>query len=126
MVSLAQNRQKIWYAELDGIVDAVDEDGYKTGEKVKSYTEPQPFLIYVAPSRGDTVWMPFGLARDYTNVMSTCDLRCPITETSVLWIGISPFNEDGTRNDVEHNYTVERVAIGLNSILYAIKRVDVS
>ena len=126
MVSLASNRQKIWYAELDGYTDVLDEDGYKTGEKQKTYTTPQSFLIYVAPSRGEVTWSPFGIGDNYTNVMSTCDRSCPITEDSVLWIGISPFNEDGTRNDVEHNYIVTRRADGLNSILYAIKRVDVS
>lgn len=126
MVSLAQNRQKIWYAEFSGYTDALDDNGYKTGEKIKSYTEPQSFLIYVAPSRGDTVNMPFGLSRDYTNVMSTCDLSCPITEDSVLWIGISPYSSDESVADVPHNYTVERVAKGLNTILYAVKRVEVS
>lgn len=124
MVSLAANRQKIWYAELTGSTDKVDANGYKTGEKVKTYSTPQEFLIYVAPSRGNSTYMPFGIGWEYTNVMSTCDTSCPIRETSVLWVGISPFNEDGTRNDAEHNYTVERVAKGLNSILYAIKRVS--
>ena len=126
MVSLAQNRQKIWYAEFAGYTDAVDDQGYKTGEKIKSYTDPKPFLIYVAPSRGDTVNMPFGLSRDYTNVMSTNDLSCPITEESVLWIGISPYSTEYPIANVPHNYTVERVAKGLNSILYAVKRVEVS
>ncbi len=126
MVSLYENRQTVWYAEYLGEEDMYDADGYKTGEKQKSYTTPQPFLIYVAPSVGDTIWMPFGLSKNYTNVMSTMDKTCPITEDSVLWIGISPFNEDGTRNDKEHNYIVVRRAEGLNSILFAVDRVKVS
>ena len=35
MVSLQANRQKIWYGELEGYTDLLDEDGYKTGEKEK-------------------------------------------------------------------------------------------
>ena len=124
MVSLAENRQTVWYAELAGYVDAVDSQGYKTGEKIKSYTEPKSFLIYVAPSRGDTVNMPFGLSSEYTNIMSTCDRDCPITEDSVLWVGISPYSPGSETADIPHNYVVERVAYGLNSILYAIKRID--
>lgn len=149
MISLAENRQTVYYAELIGVEDVLDADGYKTGEKAKIYSEPKPFLIYVSPSRGDAVWQPFGISHDYTNVMSTCDRDCPITETSVLWIGIKPepipvamTDENGnvlaTTNrtvirfapegdDVEyygHNYTVERKADGLNSILYAIKRTN--
>lgn len=126
MQSLASNRQKIWYADYDGMVDVVDENGYKTGEKTIKYTDPQPFLIYVAPSRGNLGWYPFGIGEDYTNVMSTCDTDCPINENSVLWIGISPFSSDPNVADIPHNYTVQRVAVGLNSILYAVKRVDVS
>lgn len=123
MVSLASNRQKIYYAEYTGMTDIVDSQGYKTGEKEKHYTAPQPFLIYVAPSRGDTVNMPFGLYHEYTNVMSTCDLTCPIQEDSILWIGIDPFDEQG--NVVrDHNYTVTRRAQGLNTILFAIKRTE--
>lgn len=126
MVSLASNRQTVWYADYKGMVDVVDDDGNKTGEKTIEYTDPQPFLIYVAPSRGDTVNMPFGLSTDYSNIMSTCDTTCPIGEHSVLWIGISPFSEGSSVADIPHNYTVERVAIGLNTILYAVKRVDVT
>lgn len=148
MVSLAENRQTVYYSELISVTDEVDEDGYKTGEKQKVYSEPKPFLIYVSPARGDATWMPFGISHTYTNVMSTCDKDCPIEETSVLWIGIKPEPESnaasnggavlvspkgtmirvpGTGENVEytpHNYTVERKAVGLNSILYAIKRVD--
>ena len=58
--------------------------------------------------------------------MSTCDTDCPINENSVLWIGISPFSSDPNVADIPHNYTVQRVAVGLNSILYAVKKVDVS
>lgn len=125
MVSLAENRQKIFYGELTGVEDIVDADGYKTGEKRKTYSTPEPFLIYVAPSRGEATWSPFGIGENYTNVMSTCDTSCPITEDTVLWIGINPFDSEGNVVE-EHNYIVTRVARGLNSILYAIKKVDVS
>lgn len=125
MVSLSANRQKIYYGEITGWEDVVDEHGDKTGEKRKTYSTPQEFLIYVAPSRGDVTWNPFGIGDNYTNVMSTNDRRCPITEDSVLWIGIDPFDSEG--NIVtEHNYIVTRRAEGLNSILYAIKKVEVS
>ena len=125
MVSLAQNRQTIYYGELDGWEDILDSDGYKTGEKRKTYTTPEPFLIYVAPNKGDATWNPFGIDDNYTNVMSTCDKTCPITEDSVLWIGVNPFDDDGNVT-AEHNYTVTRRAEGLNTILFAIKKVDVS
>ena len=58
--------------------------------------------------------------------MSTNDRRCPIEEDSVLWVGIElEYNAQGSCI-TEHNYTVTRKAVGLNSLLYAIKKVDVS
>lgn len=124
MQSLAQNRQKIYYATLESITDRYDSDGYLTGEKDKTYTSPQEFLIYVSPARGSLGWYPFGIGENYTNVMSTCDRDCPINEESVLWIGIDPQINESGKATIEHNYIVERVAIGLNSILYAIRKVD--
>ena len=124
MQSLAQNRQLIWYATLDSLTDIRDSNGYLTGEKQKTYTNPQSFLIYVSPARGSLGWYPFGIGENYTNVMSTCDKTCPINEESVLWIGIDPQLDATGKATIEHNYIVERVAVGLNSILYAIRKVD--
>lgn len=124
MQSLAENRQKIWYATLDRIEDIRDEQGYLTGEKKKYYTNPESFLIYVSPSRGTLGWYPFGIGENYTNVMSTFDRTCPINEESVLWVGVDPEINESGQATIEHNYIVERVARGLNSILYAIRKVD--
>jgi hypothetical protein len=127
MVSLPSNRQKIYYGELTGYTDIVDSDGYKTGEKEKVYSTPLPFLIYVSPAKGENSWNPYGIGDEYSNVMSTNDRTCPIQEDSVLWVGIDPEIDETTgKATVEHNYIVTRRAEGLNSILFAIKRVDVS
>lgn len=127
MVSLQSNRQKIYYGELTGYTDIVDSDGYKTGEKEKVYSTPLPFLIYVSPAKGENSWNPYGIGDEYSNVMSTNDRTCPIQEDSVLWVGIDPEIDETTgKATVEHNYIVRRRAEGLNSILFAIKRVDVS
>ena len=125
MVSLQSNRQKIYYGELTGWQDEYDSEGYKTGEKKKTYSTPAPFLIYVSPAKGTNAWNPYGIGDEYSNVMSTFDRACPINEDSVLWIGVNPFDKDGNVIH-EHNYIVTRKADGLNSILYAIKKVDVS
>ena len=118
MQSLAINTQTIEYAVYEGMED-IYSDGKKTGEKRKKYSTPQKFRIYVSPSKGEAAVEPFGVNEDYTNTMSTSNMLCPIKEDTILWIGIS-----STGN--EHNYRVTRVARGLTSILYAIKKVSVS
>lgn len=118
MQSLAINTQTIEYALYEGMVD-IYKDGKKTGEKRKQYSTPKQFRIYVSPSKGEAAIEPFGQSEDYTNTMSTANMLCPIKEDTILWIGIPS-------NGNEHNYRVTRVARGLNSILYAIKKVSVS
>ena len=117
MQSLQSNTQLIEYALYTGMQDALV-DGKKTGEKTKAYSTPKTFRIYVSPNKGEAAVEPFGQAEDYTNVMSTCDMSCPIAEDTILWIGIP--------STAKHNYRVTKVARGLNSILYAIKKVSVT
>ncbi len=118
MQSLASNTQKIEYALYQGMQDRLV-NGKKTGEKVKTYSNPQPYRIYVSPSKGEANVEMFGQDAEYTNLMSTCDTSCPIDEDTILWIGKS--SQQG-----KHNYRVTRVARGINTILYAIQKVDVS
>lgn len=119
MQNLAINQQTIEYALYTGMED-VAVDGKKTGEKRKTYSAPKKYRIYVSPAKGEAAIDPFGINEDYNNLMSTCDVNCPIKEDTILWIGIS------SANNTPHNYRVTRVARGLNTILYAIKKVSVS
>lgn len=119
MQNFSANQQKIEYALYTGMED-IKSDGKMTGEKRKAYTTPASLWIYVSPAKGEAIVEPFGLNDEYTNLMSTSDLNCPIKEDTILWIGIS------SANSTPHNYRVTKVARGLNSILYAIKKVSVS
>lgn len=118
MQNLRENQQLIYYAQYVSSAETTD-DGKLTGERTKTYTTPKPYWIYVSPSKGETLSGPFGRNADYTNIMSTSDLDCPIDENTVLWIRKDP-------NSGAHNYRVTLKAIGLNSIRYAITKVDVT
>lgn len=118
MRSAVINKQTIYYALYTGITDAVDSDGFLTGEKVKTYAEPVEFRINVSPSKGYAKVEPFGIETSYDRVMNTCDLTCPINEETLVWV-------DKTPQDGPHNYRVTRVAPGLKNIVYAIQGVSV-
>ena len=118
MRELERNKQRIYYALYMGKVDAVDANGYKTGEKTKSYSDPVPFRINVSPARGNADREIFGIDLSYTRTMTTDKLDCPIDEDTILWIG---------RDTSEpHNYIVVRKAPSLNDIVYAIREVTIS
>ncbi len=118
MRSAEINKQTIWYSLYQGMADAVDSDGYLTGEKAKSYAAPVEFRINVSPNKGTASEEAFGVETTYDRVMNTCDMTCPIAEETLIWVGKSPA-------DGPHNYRVTRVAPGLMNIVYAIKEVSI-
>ena len=124
MQSLEQNKQTLYYATFSGYTDATDTSGNKTGGKVKTYSDAVQFRANVSAARGTAEVEQFGVNDNYDRTVTTSDLSLPITETSILWIGINPTDSGG--NAVPHNYTVVRVARSLNSVTYAIKKVAVS
>lgn len=123
MKALSRNKQTIWYALLSSVTDETSGQ-YKTGEKVKTYTEPTAIKVNVSAARGTADVEQFGVTDNYDRTIVTDDMTCPIDEQSILWIGISPTDAQG--NDVPHNYKVVRVALSLNSVMYAIRKVSVS
>ena len=126
MQSLGANTQLIYYALYEGMTDALDSDGYKTGEKVKGYGTPQPFRAYVSPSKGEASFEPFGINLSYTNLMSTCDKTCPIKEDTVLWVGVVPETRPYAGGTTPYTHRVIRRAEGLNTLLFALEEVTVS
>lgn len=118
MRELEINKRLIHYALFQGYTDAVDSDGYKTGEKTKSYSEPVALRINVSPARGNADREVFGIELAYSRTLTTDKLDCPIDVETILWIG---------RDTTEpHNYVVVRKAKSLNDIVYAIREVTLS
>ena len=66
----------------------------------------------------------------YSKTLVTCNMDCPIDEESVLWVGKDPYVSQVSGSSTisvltPYNYTVTRVAKGLNSIVYALQQVNV-
>lgn len=120
MKCLARNKQLLYYALLTGESVQRDADGYVTGERPPTYSEPEAVYMNLSAARGQAELDQFGAATDYTHTLVTCDMDCPIDENSILWVGRTP------QNDTPHNFVVVRVARSLNSITYAIREVKVS
>ncbi|MBO5963856.1 MAG: hypothetical protein J6P97_05175 [Bacteroidales bacterium] len=76
----------------------------------------------IYPANGYANTAIFGKDLQYTKTIVTCEMECPITETSVLWIDKEPY--DGQDNLVPYDYTVTQVARGLNNIVFAVSKVE--
>lgn len=116
MRGLVRNQSTIWYATYEGQEEIVDFNGNKTGEYTDSYSEPVKTRMYLSPATGSADWNPFGIDTDYDIAAMTFDVKSPISETSIVWVGKSI--------DEPHNYAINRIAKSLNNIVYALKEVE--
>ena len=109
------NQQTIYYALYLGKTAETDTSGNYTGDYVISYADPVAMKANVSPARKWTSVEPYGLESDYTHVMMTDNMSCPITETTLVWIG-KPITENA-------NFRVVKVAKSLNHITYDLEEI---
>lgn len=126
MKALARNKQTFYYALASGtLTDVLDSNGLYTGEQTPAYGSPVEAQINISPATGRTVLEWFGVNEAYDKVLVTDDINCPISETSILWVDITPTITNGATT-TPHDYIVSRVARSLNSVVIGIKKVSVS
>ena len=124
MQALYQNKQTVYFAQYSSATKAYDADGNYTGEKPVNYGSINSVEMNVSyVSRGQAHLEEYGIDTNYVATLVTDDKACPINETSVLWIGVEPTDEQG--NPVPYNYSVLRRLPSLNSITYVCREVDV-
>ena len=114
-----RNKQPIWYALYNRSFRKNNADGKWTGDTEQDYEQPVKVYMDVSAAKGSSDVEMFGIDTPYTKTLVTNDISCPIKEDSVLWIGADPENDD-------YNYIVVKIAKSLNSIVYAVREVDVS
>lgn len=137
MRSLKKNKQKLYYATYsdeitvhetddDGNIKYTEIDGQMVPIPIGTmagYNVPQEFYANISAGKGDVQADVFGSSVDYSRTISTCDMTCPITKLTRLWIGCEPkYNDDGSVDGDSANYEVAAPpAKSLNGIVIAIK-----
>ena len=137
MRSLKKNKQKLYYATYsdeipvyetgeDGNIKYTEIDGEMIPIPIGTmagYNKPVVFYANISAGKGDVQADVFGSSVDYSRTISTCDMDCPITKLTRLWIGREPqYNEDGSVDGDSANYEVAAPpAKSLNGIVIAIK-----
>lgn len=123
MRCLQRNKQTIYYSLYIGKTEIVDGNGNRTGEYTKSYSLPNSLQVNISANRGYNELEFFGSNIVYDNTIVT-EVGCPIDEQTRLWVGVPVY--DANNNLQPYNYVVVKKAQSLNSISYAIRKVDVS
>ena len=119
MRELDRNKQDIFYALYEGKSDIKDENGYDTGETEAIYGDPIALSINVSGASGENAIQQFGSTVEYDRILVICDTTLPINEQTILWI-------DDADTTKPYDYTVKKIAKSLNSLLIAVKKVEVS
>lgn len=133
MRCMNRNKVRFFYALYEGREMIIDEWGNTTGEYEVKYSNPTEFRANISPAMGETQTRQFGDNVSYDKVIVMDNEAPPIDEYSVLWIDTLPqLNEDGSvvfdeqgEPITPHDYIVQRVAKGLNSISIAVSKVTV-
>lgn len=124
MRNLEINKSTLFVCNYKGEEDYVDEDGFKTGEKVVSYSKPIQFKAHLSGARGSSQAEMFGTEINYDKTFVLSKLvygRLRITENSVFFVGEKPsFDENGLP---KYNYNVSKIAETVNEVAIAISKV---
>lgn len=124
MRTMLRNKRKIWFSTYQGDEPILTPDGYDTGESKPVFSPPQMLMINVSPATGNAEDTPFGSFMDYDHSLITENKTLPIVEGTRIWFETADPDPDEPQT-VPYNYTVVQVATSINTVAYAIKRVDV-
>ena len=120
MRNLQRNCQPFYYSLYIGEAYRTDANGYRTTEKILTYSEPVYKEAPISARTGQTDIQLFGTELNYDRVIYTTE-KLPIDEYSLLYVETEPDLEnysDGTKAD----YQVKKSATYLNQYVYAIKK----
>lgn len=118
MRCLERNKRGFWFSVFSHTINV-------GGDPYNVYELPTFMMANISQATGETVTNMFGGEPDYDKVIVTDILNCPIDEHSVLWIDKEP-EYDSDDMPAKWDYIVKRVSRALDSVSYAVKKVDVS
>ena len=117
MIGLRRNEQTIHYALYNGKTMLTDAQGNKTGEYTLAYGTLAEMQAVLAPVVGTAEREVFGVDVDYDRTALIYDTACPITEESIVWVDVPTSGK--------HDYIVKKIAKSLNTVVIALKKVNV-
>lgn len=124
MKCLHRNKRKFFYALFREKIAIKDEYGNDSGEYKVVYDSPIEMSANVSAATGEAQVEQFGNSLLYDKVIITDDTNCPIDEHSVLCIDTPPsYDKDG---NLIYDYIVKKVAKSLNTVSFAVSKVEVS
>lgn len=128
MRCLGKNKRKFYFANYEGNIEIIDENGYRTGEYAPRYGFIDTMYGNISVGQGDTESRQFGSSILYDKVIVLDEPSVNISEFSILWVDTEPTMLNGIpiHDGVSHDYIVKGIHRGLNSVSIAISKVSVN
>ena len=126
MRCLRRNKVPFYYALFTERVEEEDDYGNKTGTFEVRYGDPVKAKANISPARNAETVELFGTDINYDKVIVMCPADVPIDEHSVLWVDTLPELDNEGKTQTPYDYIVKKAARSLNSVCYAIAKVNVS
>lgn len=126
MRCLRRNKVPFYYALFTERVEEEDEYGNKTGTFEVRYGDPVKVKANISTARNAETVELFGTDINYDKVIVMCPADVPIDEHSVLWVDTLPELDNEGKTQTPYDYIVKKAARSLNSVSYAIAKVNVS
>lgn len=114
MRDLKRNQRPFYYATVIGTEPIYDEYGNDTLEMRTTWGNPVLLKANISANIGEEAVELFGSQTEYSRTISMA--TCSLKEGDKVWLGITP--------DLEHNYTVAKVADSKNGYLIALREVS--
>lgn len=122
MRCLDRNKRSFYYATYTGKTMGTS-GNYKTGENTVTYSNPIAATGNISAARGNAEIEMFGASLNYDKTIA---LSKPLfDEYAVLWVDVTPQLDAQGQTTTPYDYVVVRKAVSLNSVLYAIRKVEV-
>lgn len=112
------NKRTIWYATFNTEAETTS-SSIVSREKTISYNAPVSDKMCVSPASGLVTLEGNGLHTEYTHVMVTDDMSCPINVDTLVWVYKTP----STTTSTDADYRVTYVSKGLNNIKYGLREI---
>lgn len=131
MRCMERNKVRFFYALYAGRKAVLDEYGNATGEQEVLHGPPVECRANISAAKGETETRQFGEDVSYDKVIVTD--KSPMDEYSILWVDRMPLLDETGALAVDengevitpHDYIVKKVAGSLNSVSFAISKVQV-
>ena len=118
MRGLLRDQKKLWYRLSTGTAATYDGNGYENGSK-QTFSAAVAFMGNLDDGSNEVAREIFGKIPDYTHTLIVFDKACPIVEDSVI-------NLTAPTTTQAYDFTVRARHEGLNTIMFALKRVKTS